>query len=117
MFSGLLVCPDCGGNLNYHFNQANPEIKYFNCANYNSRRQCASTHYVRVDFLEQVVLGEIRRLTRFASRYEDEFVKTVMGRSQLAAASELQCKSLSVIKIGARSERNLSGFRVRIDDA
>ena len=34
MFSGLLVCPDCGGNLNYHFNQGNPEIKYFNCAKF-----------------------------------------------------------------------------------
>lgn len=31
-----------------------------------------SAHYVRVDFLEQVVLGEIRRLTKFASKYEDE---------------------------------------------
>jgi len=82
MFSGLLKCADCGGNLNYHFNQGNHDIKYFNCANYNSRRQCVSTHYVRVDFLEQVVLGEIRRLTQFASRYENDFVKAAIGQSQ-----------------------------------
>ena len=82
MFSGLLRCADCGGNLNFHFNQANPEIKYFNCSNYNHRRQCVSTHYVRVDFLEQVVLGEIRRLTQFASRYENDFVRVAIGQSQ-----------------------------------
>ena len=63
MFCGLLVCADCGHNLNYHFNQGNHDIKYFNCSNYNSGRgSCTSTHYIRVDFLEQVVLGEIKRL-------------------------------------------------------
>ncbi len=29
MFSGLLVCADCGSNLHFHFNQGNPEIKIF----------------------------------------------------------------------------------------
>jgi hypothetical protein len=65
-------------------------VKYFNCANYNSRRQCVSTHYVRVDFLEQVVLGEIRRLTQFASRYENEFVKAAIGQAQQDAQAERQ---------------------------
>jgi hypothetical protein len=83
MFSGLLRCADCGKNLWYHFNQKNHDIKYFNCSNYKGNRgTCTSTHYVRVDFLEQVVLGEIRRLTQFASRYETEFVKAAIGQSQ-----------------------------------
>ena len=86
MFSGLLVCADCGCNLHFHFNQGNPEIKYFNCSNYKGNRgSCTSTHYVRVDFLEQVVLGEIRRLTKFASLYEDEFLKA--GNWALPASS------------------------------
>ena len=46
MFSGLLVCADCGSNLHFHFNQGNPEIKYFNCSNYKGNRgTCTSTHY------------------------------------------------------------------------
>lgn len=79
MFSGIVVCADCGANLNYHFNQANPEIKYYNCSNNNNRGDCGKTHYVRVDFLEEVVLGEIRRLTKFATRHEDEFARIVTG--------------------------------------
>ena len=47
-----------------------------------------STHCVRVDFLEQVVLGEIRRLRKFASLYEDELLKAVTGHSQQAAEAE-----------------------------
>ena len=73
-FCGVaLVYADCGHNLNYHFNQGNHDIRYFNCSNYNSGRgSCTSTHYIRVDFLEQVVLGEIKRLTKYAVRYEEE---------------------------------------------
>ena len=93
MFSGLLVCADCGHNLHFHFNQGNPDIKYFNCSNYKGNRgTCTSTHYVRVDFLEQVVLGEIRRLTKFASQFEDEFVKAVIGHSQQAEATDRKLK-------------------------
>ena len=100
MFSGLLVCADCGHNLHFHFNQGNPDIKYFNCSNYKGNRgSCTSTHYVRVDFLEQVVLGEIRRLTKFASQFEDEFVKAVIGHSQQAEATDrkLNEKELKVL--------------------
>jgi DNA invertase Pin-like site-specific DNA recombinase len=103
MFSGLLVCADCGHNLHYHFNQGNPDIKYFNCSNYKGNRgTCSSTHYIRVDFLEQVVLGEIRRLTRFASRYEKEFAQAVMGHSQQALAQEQQMKQKELKKLLAR---------------
>lgn len=89
IFSGLLVCADCGHNLWYHFNQGNHDIKYFNCSNYRGNRgTCTSTHYIRVDFLEQVVLNEIRRLTRFASQYEAEFAEAVHGFSEQAILSK-----------------------------
>jgi len=103
MFSGLLVCADCGHNLHFHFNQGNPDIKYFNCSNYKGNRgTCTSTHYVRVDFLEQVVLGEIRRLTQFASKFEDEFVKAVIGHSQQAVVAQKQLKQKELITLLSR---------------
>ena len=105
MFSGLLVCADCGSNLHFHFNQGNPEIKYFNCSNYKGNRgTCTSTHYVRVDFLEEVVLGEIRRLTKFASLYEDEFVKAVIGHSQQAEQTDRKLKEKELQTLLARDE-------------
>lgn len=114
MFSGLLVCADCGCNLHFHFNQGNPEIKYFNCSNYKGNRgSCTSTHYVRVDFLEQVVLGEIRRLTKFASLYEDEFLKAVIGHSQQAAETDRKLKEKELKTLLARDEE-LDGLFERI---
>ena len=114
MFSGLLVCADCGSNLHFHFNQGNPEIKYFNCSNYKGNRgTCTSTHYVRVDFLEEVVLGEIRRLTKFASLYEDEFVKAVIGHSQQAEQTDRKLKEKELKTLLARDEE-LNGLFERI---
>ena len=114
MFSGLLVCADCGSNLHFHFNQGNPEIKYFNCSNYKGNRgTCGSTHYVRVDFLEQVVLGEIRRLTKYAGLYEDDFLKEVIGHSWQAEETERRLKEKELKSLLARDDE-LDGLFERI---
>jgi DNA invertase Pin-like site-specific DNA recombinase len=117
MFSGLLKCADCGHNLWYHFNQKNPAITYFNCSNYKGNRgTCQSTHYVRVDFLEQVVLGEIRRLTKFASQYEDEFVKAVIGHSQQAGETHRLMKQKELNALLARDKELDSLFERIYED-
>jgi hypothetical protein len=78
MFSGLLVCSTCGANLNFHFNQGNHDITYFNCSNYNNRgkqrKDCDAMHHIRTDFLEQIVLRDIARITAFTKDYEAEFL-------------------------------------------
>jgi len=103
IFSGLLKCADCGSNLNYHFNQGNREIRYFNCSNNNSGRgNCPSTHYIRLDFLEQVVLQELHRLTQFADRYEDDFVTAIIGHSMKTAEDSR-----------AKKQRELDGLLAR----
>ena len=103
VFSGVLKCPECGGNLNFHFNQGNHDIKFFSCQNHNSGlRKCSKTHYIRVEFLERVVLYEINRLACFANEYEDEFVKAMMGHSAKVTENDL-----------ARKQRELGGLLAR----
>lgn len=55
-----------------------------------------------MDFLEQVVLGEIRRLTKFASRYEAQFAEAVMGYSQKNAVSDRQAMQRELYALQAR---------------
>ena len=39
MFSGLLVCAECGSNLNYHYNQKNHDIKFFRCPGHDKGKR------------------------------------------------------------------------------
>ena len=126
VFSGYLKCPECGGNLNFHFNQGNHDIKFFSCQNHNSGlRKCSSTHYIRLDFLEQVVLYEIHRLACFANEYENDFIKAMVGRSAKVAENDRVRKKRELDGLLARDgeldmlferlyENNVSG---KIDDA
>ena len=126
VFSGLLKCPECGGNLNFHFNQNNHDIKFFSCQNHNSGyRKCSKTHYIRLDFLEQVVLYEVKRLACFASEYENDFIKAMIGRSTKVAENGRIRKQRELDALTARDreldmlferlyEDNVSG---KIDDA
>ena len=126
VFSGLLKCPECGGNLNFHFNQNNHDIKFFSCQNHNSGyRKCSKTHYIRLDFLEQVVLYEVKRLACFASEYENDFIKAMIGRSAKVAENPALRKQRELDALTARDreldmlferlyEDNVAG---KIDDA
>ena len=126
VFSGLLKCPECGGNLNFHFNQNNHDIKFFSCQNHNSGyRKCSKTHYIRLDFLEQVVLYEVKRLACFASEYENDFIKVMIGRSAKVAENTALRKQRELDALTARDreldmlferlyEDNVAG---KIDDA
>ena len=102
MFSGLLVCSDCGSNLNYHL--SNRGISSFCCpgSNQGRRKDCTSAHYVRMDFLEEVVLAEIRRLTRFAGKYEDLFIKTVSEFSRDTLQSKISAYQSEVRSLTSR---------------
>jgi site-specific DNA recombinase len=126
VFSGLLKCPECGGNLNFHFNQNNHDIKFFSCQNHNSGyRKCSKTHYIRLDFLEQVVLYEVKRLACFASEYENDFIKAMIGRSAKVAENTALRKQRELDALTTRDreldmlferlyEDNVAG---KIDDA
>ena len=104
MFSGLLVCSDCGSNLNYHLSSRG--ISSFCCpgSNQGRRKDCTSAHYVRMDFLEEVVLAEIRRLTRFAGKYEDLFIKTVSEFSRDTLQSKISAYQSEVRSLTARDK-------------
>lgn len=106
IFAGMVRCADCGKNLHYHFNQRNHDIKYFNCPSYNmgKRKTCFNPHYIRVDFLEQIVLSEIRRLTRFACHYEDVFTKAVADYSQKAMETEQRVRQSELKALVARDK-------------
>ena len=79
MFAGFLKCSDCGANLNYKFTHDNPDTHYFSCRNNRAQNGlCKKTHHIRVDALTNLVKNDIANIVRFATNFEDEFVKIVV---------------------------------------
>ena len=79
MFCGYLKCSDCGANLNYKYTHDNPDNHYFSCRNKRAGNGlCSKTHHIRVDVITELVCRNLSEIVRFASAFEDEFVKIVM---------------------------------------
>lgn len=103
IFAGLLYCADCGCKLHFNVNHPHTELKYFNCSNYRGNRgTCNSTHYIRADALEQVVLLELRRMTQFLQDKEEDFVKLLMDKSVQEAQRETKRQENEVASMIAR---------------
>ena len=104
MFSGLLSCADCGSNLWLNKNSGNPNIIFFYCSNHTSHRgTCEDRHYIRVDFLEEVVLHELGRLSKFAKKNEKLFAEVIMGQAEQENSELLQKKQKEIYALNARN--------------
>ena len=111
IFSGIIVCADCGHNLWFHFNQKNHDITYFSYSNYKDNcGTCETTHYIRMEFLEQVVLGEIKRLVRYVTKHGDDFIQAALGSAQQTVEQERQQKQKELRTLEARDRKKVIDF-------
>ena len=89
MFCGLLYCADCGSPLWFNVNHPNKAIQYFNCSNYRANRgTCPSTHYIRADSIEQIVIAELQTIARFLDEEEDEFAAMLESKTNKDITAE-----------------------------
>lgn len=101
MFCGLLYCADCGSPLWFNVNHPNKSIQYFNCSNYRANRgTCPSTHYIRADSIEQVVIAELQTIARFLDEEEDEFAEMLESKTNkdIATAQKLAESQLATAR-------------------
>ena len=93
MLSGLIFCGDCGNKM-YHVRCQgwDHSKEYFTCATYRKQRGGCTSHQIRTEVIEQIVLAQLQSILRFASDHEAEFTEMVMQRSQKARSTELREK-------------------------
>jgi DNA invertase Pin-like site-specific DNA recombinase len=66
LFSGLVVCADCGSKLHFATcKNFEGRQDHYVCAKYKSGRGICSAHYIREDVLRDVVLERIRAVTEY----------------------------------------------------
>lgn len=123
LFSGLLICADCGRNLaSYRVTYNGVETKKYTCSGYRNLRgvyKCTA-HYVREDVLETLVLENLRKVITYARNYEEEFVQQVMDntlaeqkKQQAVAKRQLEQQTRRISEIDTIIQRlyedNVSG--------
>jgi len=89
MFCDLVYCADCGSKLWFNVKHDKTDIPFFSCGNYKGNRgTCRSTHYIRADALEQIVMMELRWLAEFLYDDEDTFAEMLAEKSNEDAIRE-----------------------------
>ncbi len=105
MFCDILYCADCGSKLWFNVNHPNTAIQYFNCSNYKGNRgTCNSTHYIRADSAQQVVLIELRRLAQFLENDEDAFAEMLEQKTNKDILTEQKQMESALQKAIARKD-------------
>lgn len=74
MLSDLLYCGDCGSKMWFHIKKNKIPLPCFSCSNYKGDRgTCPTTHFIRADSIEYVVMKELQRLAKFLKSDELAF--------------------------------------------
>ena len=106
LFSGLLVCADCGSNLYFHApNAVKPSTDHYICSKYQGVTRECSCHYIREAALREVVLERIRAVTDFVR--ED-----VEGFQEMW----LNCRKAERERAVGKDKRRLSQIRKRLEN-
>ncbi|MCL2842520.1 MAG: recombinase family protein [Oscillospiraceae bacterium] len=100
LFSGFVKCEDCGRALTY----ANPKAgAYYSCGLYRryGNRVCTS-HYIRLDVLEQAVLDDIRKYAKLAKNESDKLTKWLCEQNGQKDANRLKTLTAELDKLSVR---------------
>jgi hypothetical protein len=103
IFSGVLVCADCGAKLYYCTSRVfSSNQDHFVCSNYKSNTGTCSAHFIREQVLIKVVLEHIQRALRYIQQFEASFVRDKYEQSFEDRRRELIETKRGIIKANSR---------------
>ena len=106
LFSGLLVCADCGSKLYFNVrSHTDTRQDCYICRKYRSGRGDCTTHYIRETVLKEVVLERIRSVA--------DFVRTDLSGFQ---EEWLRCQREERDKALRKDKKRLAQARKRMDN-
>lgn len=86
-FCGYLYCGDCGRRMYLHRGKTiKPENNYYQCGAYQRSDHLCTIHRIKANNIEQIVLGNFRKVTAFARSEPDKFYEIAMSKGKAEAA-------------------------------
>lgn len=113
MLSGMVFCADCGQRMYYRskYAQHRKDGKVYDCdecflcSTYGMPYANCTFHYVRVSSLEKLILTSLKRVTRFVSIDEEEFIRQTKSQWDMQKEESLK-----------ESKKELSAAKKRISE-
>jgi DNA invertase Pin-like site-specific DNA recombinase len=82
LLSGMVFCADCGKKLYQVRGRNLPQKEYMVCSTYRKIKGGCSSHQIRNEVIEELLLDGIQTVTAYAREHEAEFVELVTKKSQ-----------------------------------
>lgn len=82
ILSGMVFCADCGKKLYQMRGRKLPQKEYMVCSTNRKIKGGCSSHQIRNEVIEQLLLDGIQNVTAYARAHEDEFVEMITKKSQ-----------------------------------
>lgn len=73
---GMMFCADCGAKLyQVQGKRITKHLEYFVCATYRKEKEMCTSHRIRNQVVEQLLLEELKRITSFAKIMRNNLYK------------------------------------------
>ena len=102
MFSGMLYCEDCGKKLYYCTTNNKKVQSYFVCSSFRKDTDVCSSHYIRENVINELVLESMKRVLWYVQCYETQFAKEQMNILDIRQQKELLTKRRELEKANRR---------------
>ncbi|MGI5970554.1 MAG: recombinase zinc beta ribbon domain-containing protein [Oscillospiraceae bacterium] len=118
LFAGFVYCADCGGVL-AATKKGNKSVEYdlLRCARYNNGgKNACSSHSIRYDALNDLVLEDIKRYTRLAEEDEQALIDSLYRQLIEEEQADVRAREKKSIPCGRSSKccaRRLNVFMMR----
>lgn len=103
MLSGYLYCADCGARMTL-MRAVNKKYEYFYCGRYRTyhHKDSCTSHLIRADVVETLLVENIRAVVAFVTEFEDEFVKLVSNFTDTEQNKQIKALNKSIAKAQKR---------------
>ena len=102
IFSGLLFCNDCGKKMYFQSPVVDLKAKdTYRCSSYKHDTSACTSHYIKDEVLQILVLENIQKVVSYIKNYEDLFIQ-----EQLAKSTQDELKHISKNKKELEKAKN-----------
>lgn len=115
IFSGLIVCADCGKTMRLHRARSVPTSQHhFKCGTYSKKgKDVCSAHYIREEQIRDIVLEDLRRTLWFAASSEREFADIINRKNSEETRREIK-KRKTELAVMRRRQNELNDIFKRL---